>query len=136
MTSQPTNNDDNPARGARILIVDDDGGMRSYLRGCLEPLEARVVETADGGAALGLLRDATQPFDLVIADVVMPGVDGLTLAREIAADAELASLSVLLVTGESVEIDDAGPPVLHKPFNGSLLRAYVEEILRADGLRG
>jgi len=131
---ETTRGDESPVRGARILVVDDDDGMRRYLRGCLEPLEARVVEASDGRAALDLLREASPSFDLVIADVVMPGIDGLALLRVIEEDPGLAALSVLFVTGESDEAGHAGRPVLRKPFNGSLLRTYVEEILReAEG---
>lgn len=114
-------------------MVDDDPGMRSYLRTCLEPLEARVDEVAGGREALELLRGASPAVDLVISDVVMPGIGGLELIRRIEGDPGLAGTLILLVTGESGETDLPARPVLRKPFNGSLLRVYVEEILREAG---
>ena len=111
-----------------ILIVDDDPEMRAYLRRCLRSLTDRVVEAVDGAAALTLLR-ASGPgaFDLVIADVVMPGLDGLSLRRTLRDDPEIGAPAVLLVTGESPRPDDE--PILRKPFNAAVLREQVLAVL-------
>jgi CheY-like chemotaxis protein len=111
-----------------ILVVDDDPEMRAYLRLCLRSLTDRVVETVDGAAALALLRESGPgAFDLVIADVVMPGLDGLSLRKTLAAEPSLGAPSVLLVTGEVPGPGDE--PILRKPFNAVSLRRRVESLL-------
>lgn len=116
------------ASAPTILVVDDDPDMRAYLRRCLRSLTGRVVEAVDGAAALTLLR-ASGPgaFDLVIADVVMPGLDGLTLRQTLRDDPAIGAPAVLLVTGESPRPGDE--PILRKPFNAAVLREYVLAVL-------
>jgi two-component system chemotaxis response regulator CheY len=120
-----------------VLVVDDDPGMRRYLRSCLEPLGMQVVEANDGRQALELLSEEAPRLDLAIVDLVMPEVDGLELVARLEADPVYSALPVLLVTGEWDEVGQRkGRPVLRKPFNGSLLRLYVREILGGDAGRG
>jgi CheY-like chemotaxis protein len=111
-----------------ILIVDDDPDMRAYVRDCLGPLSDRVIEAADGAEALAIVRDAGPgAFDLIIADVVMPGLDGLALRKELSADPALGAPEVLLVTGEVPGPGDE--PILRKPFNAGTLRERVDALL-------
>jgi CheY-like chemotaxis protein len=117
---------------ARILVVDDDAEMRAYIRRCLAPVTSHVLEAADGGAALEILRAPTgPPVTLVIADVVMPGMDGYSLREAVQASETLRDTPVLLVTGEATAGRSGQGPVLVKPFNGRLLRTYVREMLAA-----
>lgn len=117
----------------RILVADDDDDMRLYLRSCLRTLDldgygsVRVHEATDGREALHLAR-ALLP-DLVISDVVMPGIDGRALLKALKADPATAAIPVLLISGEM-----RGPPseaegFLAKPFNATGLRAHVERLL-------
>ena len=111
-----------------ILVVDDDPDMRRYLRRCLGSLTDRVVEAVDGAEALTIVRDAGPgAFDLIIADVVMPGLDGLSLRKALAEDPSLGAPLVLLVTGETPGPGDE--PILRKPFNSGTLRDRVEALL-------
>src|SRR5262245_6028256 len=127
--------DDGPRAGAAgiaspiILVVDDDTDMRNYLRRCLAPLTERVVEAVDGAEALALVRKAGPgAFDLIIADVVMPGLDGLALRKTLSEDAPaLDAPAVLLVTGEITHPGDE--PILRKPFNQATLRERVSALL-------
>ena len=121
-----------PRAGApAVLVVDDDPDMRGYLRRCLRSVAARVVEAVDGEEALGLVRDAGPgAFDLIIADVVMPGLDGLALRSALLAEPGLGAPTVLLVTGESV--GPAYEPILRKPFNAGTLRQRVHALLSRD----
>jgi len=115
-----------------ILVVDDDADMRLYVRGCLGRLGAkvdRVLEAADGLEALPVVRSGA--VEMVITDVVLPGLDGYGLCRAIKTDPELRHLVVLLISGEA-----DGPPLgidadgfLAKPFNAGQLRTVVEELL-------
>lgn len=114
------------------LVVDDDPDMRRYLRSCmwgLEPRVERVLEAADGLEALALVRSGV--VHLVLADILMPGLDGQALCRAIKGDPALRHVRVLLISG----MDD-GPPAevgadgfLAKPFNASQVSAAVEHLL-------
>lgn len=117
----------------RILVVDDDPQMRTYIRRCLAPISSDVMEAADGAEALKLLQAAGQhPVGLVIADVVMPEMDGHALRNAIRGSEALRETPVLLVTGEAGPRQPGQGPVLAKPFNGRLLRTYVRSLLTAD----
>src|ERR1043165_2935768 len=79
-----------------VLLVDDEEDMRLYLRTCLRTTAApfdRVIEAADGLEALRLIR--SEPIELVITDVGIPGLDGRRLTRAIRDDARLDHVSVL-----------------------------------------
>jgi len=111
-----------------ILIVDDDPDMRRYLRRCLGSLTDRVSEATDGIVALAIVREAGPgAFDLIIADVVMPGLDGLALRKSLSDEPALGAPAVLLVTGEIPRPGDE--PFLRKPFNAGTLRGRVEALL-------
>src|SRR2546430_2244993 len=62
---------------ARVLVVDDESGIRSAVAKCLAHEGHEVVEAGDGASALQLLRDET--FDIVITDLYMPSMDGMEL---------------------------------------------------------
>src|SRR5690349_12672837 len=82
-----------------VLVVDDDPDMRHYLRTCLRSPRLhvdRVLEAADGLEALQLARSAG--VDLVISDIVVPGLDGRALCRAIRANPELDQVSLLLIS--------------------------------------
>ena len=80
----------------RVLVVDDDAGVRYTLRGALEDAGGAVDEAADGATALVRL----EPFrpDLLVTDLRMPGMDGLALLREVKA--RRPEMPVVLVTAE------------------------------------
>ncbi len=79
---------------ARVLVVDDERGLRGFLSGCLTTEGHRVDEAADGEAALVRLR--AQAYDLLITDLKMPGMDGLALLA--AAMAEQPDLQAIVLT--------------------------------------
>jgi excisionase family DNA binding protein len=83
----------------RVLVVDDEASIRDLLQKTLALAEYDVDTAADGSAALGLLRDAE--YDLLVADLKMPGMDGLTLIRQ--ARSLRADLPIIIVTGFSSE---------------------------------
>ncbi|MGH7243010.1 MAG: hybrid sensor histidine kinase/response regulator [Phycisphaerales bacterium] len=85
-----------PKRSPIVLVVDDSFTTRTLEKGILETSGYEVRVAVDGIDALKLLR--SEPIDLVIADVQMPRMDGLTLVKEIRTDARLESLPVILVT--------------------------------------
>jgi len=91
-----------PAAGAarpRILVVDDEASIRDLLAKTLALAEYDVDVAADGRSALERMR--MYPYDLLIADLKMPGMDGLTVIRE--AKRYKADLPVIIITGFSTE---------------------------------
>jgi excisionase family DNA binding protein len=91
-----------PATGAtrpRVLVVDDEASIRDLLAKTLALAEYDVDVASDGRSALERMR--LYPYDLLIADLKMPGMDGLTVIRE--AKRYKADLPVIIITGFSTE---------------------------------
>ncbi len=121
----------NPA--TRILIVDDSGSVRTVLRKFLADLGCRRVSEADDGAvALPLLQSGS--FDLLITDLNMPVMDGLTLLRHLRANPRIAQIPALMVTAENsdesrIAAYAAGASgILTKPFTAAGFRAHLQAI--------
>jgi class 3 adenylate cyclase len=123
----------------RILIADDDAGNREILSGQLLH-EGHQVEVAENGLqALQRLRDS--PFDLVLMDLIMPVMDGITALERIRSDEASHELPVLMISG----VDEIGSMVwcldlgaddyILKPIDASLLRARVLSVLERKKLR-
>ena len=107
-----------------VLVADDDADMRAYLARSLGLFGVgHVVLAEDGRQALALARSA----DLVISDVMMPGLGGEALCR--ALHARTPGLPVLLVSGEPPTPDSDADDFLAKPFNAEALRAHVLPLL-------
>jgi signal transduction histidine kinase/chemotaxis response regulator CheB len=118
----------NYAPGAHILVADDSKDMRDYLVRLLA--EHWHVDTAvDGIAALEIAR--RRPPDLVVADVMMPGLDGFELLRELRADSHLREIPVVLVTARAEEEEAVGgllagaDDYIVKPFSPRELVARI-----------
>jgi CheY-like chemotaxis protein len=114
----------------QILVADDDADMRLYLAGCLRGFgwaALTVTQAANGRDALLLARTLT--IDLIICDLVLPGLDGPALCRTLKADAATAAIPILLVSGEVRVLPDCADGFLEKPFNAAGLRAQVERLL-------
>ena len=88
-----------PASHARILIVDDEQAVRDLLAKTLLTADYEVDTVPDGPTALDRLRAAE--YDLLITDLKMPGMDGLSVIRE--ARRELPDLPIIIITGYSTE---------------------------------
>ena len=118
---------------ARVLVVDDEPTLRSVIRRSLMREGYEVLVAEDGQRALELSRAHPQPIDLLITDVVMPGLTGLELARELLV--ERPGLRVLFISGftfeEAVPSTDLaqGSAYLPKPFDTKVLLAKVDELL-------
>ncbi len=86
--------------GRTILVVDDSAVMRSSLKANLEMQGFRVRMASDGAEALAQLKNGFKP-DLVLTDIHMPGMDGLTLIREIRQLPGFRFVPILVLTTES-----------------------------------
>ena len=122
---------------ARILLADDNADMREYVRRLLGKHE--VVAVDDGLEALRAARE--QPFDLVLADVMMPQLDGFGLLAELRSDERTKTLPVILLSaraGEESRVEgmQAGADdYLVKPFGAKELVARVDAHLRLQRAR-
>jgi two-component system NtrC family sensor kinase len=119
------------ARPRRVLVADDEPSLRDLMLKALTP-RGHVVETvADGAAALERLQAA--PYDVLLLDLRMPGLDGRETLERLRADPPAAPPRVVIMTGDSVRpetrswLEGTGLPVLGKPFTLEALVAAVEE---------
>ena len=118
-------------RTGRVLVVDDEEGIRSFVAESLERDGHDVVTAADGKAALAAARE--EPFDVVITDLRMPEVDGMTVVRTLRTEQPDVELVVLTAFGEvatAVEAMKLGVlDYLQKPLQSP--RAVRELVMRA-----
>jgi class 3 adenylate cyclase len=122
----------------RILVVDDQRTNAEMVSGLLRNLGYEVEFALDGHEALELVR--VKGPDLVISDILMPGLDGYELCRRLRANAATALLPVILVTGaeqcERIKGVEAGADdFLAKPVNWAELFARVKRLLQVKALQ-
>jgi CheY-like chemotaxis protein len=120
----------------RILIAEDDDAVREFVARALALQGHEVTAVVDGGQALEALADAS--FDLLLTDIVMPGLDGIALALKVAK--ERPDMPVLLMTGYAAErqrahnLDALICRVLLKPFTLKEVCGAVAEVLADRGI--
>jgi len=116
-----------------VLVADDDEDILQLVSFRLERAGYTVVTAADGQQALAAARQH-QP-DLAVLDVMMPGLNGYEVTRQLRADPATAAIPVILLTARVQEADvsrgfEAGADdYLRKPFSPQELRARVQAIL-------
>jgi signal transduction histidine kinase len=114
---------------AAILVVEDNEDVGAFAETLLSELGHRVTRASTGEEALELTR--RQPFDIVLSDVVMPGMGGLKLAETL--QREKPDLPVVLATGYSQDIVEGGSggrPVILKPYRLATLSEALAEAMR------
>lgn len=125
-------------RGARVLVADDNADMREYLSRILRPWWS-VQAVGDGMTALQRAR--TSPPDLILSDVMMPGLDGFGLLREIRADPRTQEVPFFILSaraGEEARVEglSAGADdYLTKPFSARELVARIGSALALAAAR-
>lgn len=131
---------DEPLRvTGRILVVDDNPENCATLSRRLVKQGHTVTTAFDGETALERLRG--EAFDLVLLDILMPGIDGYTVLKTIKADEQLRHVPVIMISAldeiESVVhcIESGAEDYLPKPFNPTLLRARIGASLEKKSLR-
>ena len=123
---------DNGEVGARILIVDDDSGIRDVIGDFLVRHGYRVEEAQDARSMEAALSRA--PVDLIVLDVMMPGEDGLSLCRRISATPGAPGIVMLSAMGEETDrivgLELGADDYLPKPCNPRELLARIRAVLR------
>jgi len=116
---------------ASILLAEDDKAVREFVSRALRQDGHEVMAVGDGQQALNALE--TRKFDMMLADIVMPQVDGIALALK--ASKDYPDLPVLLMTGYSAErqrahnLDALINDVISKPFTLTEIRETVRRVL-------
>jgi signal transduction histidine kinase len=116
-----------------VLVVEDEGDVRSYLVETLQYLNYRVREAPDGESALALFDADPSRVDLLLTDVVMPGMNGRQLAEEL--QRRQPGLKVLFMTGYSRNAIvhqgrlDPGVSLLQKPLTQMMLASKIRDVL-------
>ena len=117
----------------QVLVVDDEPHIRTVLRGYLEADGFAVSEAADGETAVRQVRQMAP--DLVLLDVMLPGIDGLEVLRQLRA---FSDVYVILVTARTEEVDKlvglgvGADDYVTKPFSPREVTARVKAVLRRD----
>jgi signal transduction histidine kinase/ActR/RegA family two-component response regulator len=120
-------------QGEVILVVEDNDDLRAYLAEVLRELGYTVLLAPAGRSALALLEQGSRRIDLLLTDVVMPGINGRELGRQ--AQALRPGLRVLYMTGYSRNAVvhqgrlDEGVQLLQKPISQAILAARVRDLL-------
>ncbi|MGA2639550.1 MAG: response regulator [Spirochaetia bacterium] len=117
----------------RILVVDDEPQNITIMREILKS-DYTVIAATDGARALSLAQSASPP-DLIMLDILMPGLDGYEILRRLKANARTAGLPVVLVTAKG-EVDDkmtgyelGSSDYITKPFESSFVLSVVRRLL-------
>jgi len=117
----------------KLLIVDDEDGVRALVRMTLDNGLFQIIEASEGLEALDLAREYHP--DLVLLDVMLPDVSGMDICRKIKDDPDLASTTVVMLTARAQTSDvgdaeEAGADgYFTKPFSPIALTRKVESIL-------
>lgn len=120
----------------RVLIVDDEPGIRFALKRWFERQQWQVVEAQDGRQALDMVeQNGDDTLDLIVSDLHLPGMSGEELLKTLMATRPALAARLILTTGDAVQ--DAAhdnvlathPHVLQKPFDLSTLRAAVDRVI-------
>ncbi|MFQ5509748.1 MAG: response regulator [Leptospirillia bacterium] len=121
----------------RILVVEDEPDIREVIRYNLEKANYVVVPTGSGEAGLAAAR--AEPPDLVLLDLMLPGMDGFTVCRALKADEATRDVPVVMLTALGTEADIVkgltlgADDYISKPFSPGVLVARVGAVLRRAG---
>jgi DNA-binding response OmpR family regulator len=123
-----------PDRRPNVLVVEDEQNIRELVTLHLRLENAETSEAADGNAALAMAR--ARQFDLIILDLMLPGIDGVTVCRAIRRDSPNADTPILMLTARREEsdkvlgLDSGADDYLTKPFGVRELMARIRALLR------
>ncbi len=120
----------------KLLIADDDDGVRSLVRMTLQADTYEILEARDSDQALALAREHRP--DLIFLDVMMPGISGFEVCRRLKADPVTAEITVIMLTAQAQERDReegvaaGADDYFTKPFSPVGLLYKVEEVFAKE----
>src|SRR5918998_606128 len=125
-------------RMTRVLVIDDEAPIRLLCRVNLEAEGMTVLEAGDGPGGLARARDERP--DIILLDVMMPGLDGWGVAEQLLEDPETAGIPIIFLTARAEfrarGLDIGGVDYITKPFNpvelAPLVRGLLERIERGE----
>jgi CheY-like chemotaxis protein len=117
---------------ARVMVVDDEKGVVELLTFMLQKAGHEVTPAFDGQSCLNLIK--SQKPDLIVLDIMMPGVDGYTVFTKLEADDELRGIPVVILTArhemrDVFALSAKQPAYVEKPFDPASLVKQVDKIL-------
>lgn len=115
---------------SHILLAEDDKSMREFLTLSLKKSGYEVTACEDGSEAYKTISQDGAKYDLLLTDIVMPGMDGIELSRK--AQALFPNIKIMYITGftaSAAQNDDANIKLLSKPFHLGDLVTQVQELL-------
>lgn len=118
----------------RILVVEDEAPIRSLLETVLAAAGFEVALAANGEAGIAAARD--DPPDLMLLDLMLPGMSGMTVARELRRDDRTRTMPIIMLTARAAETDRVGgldigaDDYITKPFSTKELVARIRALLR------
>jgi signal transduction histidine kinase/ligand-binding sensor domain-containing protein/DNA-binding response OmpR family regulator len=123
---------DEPEEKPKLLIADDNDDLRFYIKDNLQK-RYNVYEAADGEEALAIIQKIIP--DLIISDIMMPGIAGIELCRRVKADKNICHIPVILLTGLSTEqeqfesLGTGADDYILKPFNFQILEVKISNLI-------
>ncbi|MHB0956807.1 MAG: response regulator [Pirellulaceae bacterium] len=122
-----------------ILVVEDEEDIRELVSYTLLKEGYQVASVASGEEALSIA--GAKPPDLIVLDLMLPGLDGLTVCQRLRADPKTAGIAIVMLTARGEEVDIVGglnmgaDDYITKPFSRNVLLARIRAVLRNMGLR-
>ncbi len=119
---------------ATVLVVDDEKDLVDLVKYHLEKSGLKCLEARDGESALQVARDRTP--DLVVLDLMLPGLDGLEVCRKLRKDPKTANVAIIMLTAKAEEVDRivglemGADDYMVKPFSPRELVARIKAVLR------
>ena len=119
---------------ATVLVVDDEKDLVDLVKYHLEKSGLKCLEARDGESALQVAKDRTP--DLVVLDLMLPGLDGLEVCRKLRKDPKTANVAIIMLTAKAEEVDRivglemGADDYMVKPFSPRELVARIKAVLR------
>jgi two-component system, OmpR family, alkaline phosphatase synthesis response regulator PhoP len=120
--------------GENLLIIEDDKDILELIRYNLQKEQYHITCASDGEEGLRLAR--SRSFDLILLDLMLPGIDGLEICKILKSESEMASVPIIMVTAKGEEVDIVvglelgADDYIIKPFSPRILLARVRAVLR------
>jgi two-component system cell cycle sensor histidine kinase/response regulator CckA len=127
-----------PAGTETILLVEDERGVRAFVKTALQRFGYQVIEADTAEAALTILERFTTPIHLLLTDIVLPRIDGRELAERVTRDRP--HVRVLFMSGYPSRLStggallEPGVQLLEKPFTAQALLTKTRQLLGTDGV--